>query len=249
MTNISNAYGGYWYSFSDRTTPFGTDFVPGAQGTVNPVEGAQYQPSADPTSTMGGPGPIIGGMPAAFRQFSGGGLTLWGAGMGFDFKDAVPPDASAGPDGGYALGVPGPFDGSAHSGIAFYGKSNNGMPQSVGIHLADNREGAGGNICDAALPFTIFDGGADIDKNPAECGADFLKSEPFTTSWQYFHITWVNFGGTQTYSGTTYMKVDPTKLYYLHFQVNNIAYKGMGPVAPEAPWDISIAYVTWYDGT
>jgi len=264
MTGTPTQSGGYWYTFSDRTVPFGTMLVPGYQGTVDPPEGMQFLPNNVPATglPMPGPGPTIPGlsMPADIRTFAGENLTLWGAGMGFDFLDQVPADASApspdaGGDGGGVLGVPTAFDGSAHNGIAFWGRSN--LPstaaamgnQVVGIHLADQRQAAGGTVCDAGDPYTVFDGGADINKNPTECGVDFVKNQTFTPAWTYFHITWAQFGKSQNYSGgTIYPSVDQAHLFYLHFQVNNPGYAGMGPIAPEPLWSISVAYVTWYDG-
>jgi hypothetical protein len=254
MTMPSTETNGYWYTFSDRTAPFATTLVPGDQGIVDPAEGAQFPPDNVPVSgPMPGTGPTIPGLsaPADFRTFDGSGLTLWGAGSGFDFEDQVPPGAPLQADGGQVPGVPVSFDGSAHNGIGFWAKSNITSPatQLVGIHLADNREAAGGGVCDASVPYMVFDGGADIIKNPVECGVDFVKTETFTNTWKFFFVTWADFGKSQNYSGgTVYNMPDTKNLFYLHFQVNNPGYAGMGPIAPEPPFSISIAYVTWYDG-
>jgi hypothetical protein len=262
MTAVTTETQGYWYTFSDRTIPFSTSLIPSAQGTVDPAEGAQFPPDnvpdAGPLPDGGayptpGPGPSIPGLaaPAAQRTFSGGGLTLWGAGCGFDFSDEIPDDASPAADAG-ALGIPVPYDGSAHKGIAFWGKSNLG-DQPIGVHLADNREAAGGGVRDASVPYTTFDdagGGADIVKNPVECGVDFVDSNvTLTSSWKYYSVTWAAFGKSQTYSGgAVYSMPDTKNLFYLHFQANNKGYHGSGAVAPEPPFSVSIAYVTWYDG-
>jgi hypothetical protein len=252
MVQPNTETGGYWYTYSDRTFPFGTTLVPGYQGSVDPPEGVAFPPNNVPAAPPApGPGPTVAGIAmTGQRTFSGGGLTLWGAGAGFDFLDLVPADAGA-PDAADAgmLGVPVAFDGSAHAGIAFWGISNMGASQRVGVHLADSREAAGGGVCDPSDPSMIFDGGADLVKNPTECGVDFVATATFTGAWTYFPIPFADFGSSQTYSGgPVYPSVDAKHLFYLHFQVNNPGYADKGPIAPEPPWSVSIAYVTWYDG-
>jgi len=164
----------------------------------------------------------------------------------------VPPGADGGPDGGPAAGVPIGIDGSMHDGVAFWGKNNLTTPasQTVGIHIADGRQAKGGGVCDAGVPYATFDSGADIINNPAECGVDFTVSRTFTTTWQPFRVTWAQFGKNQTYGGMAYPSVDTKNLFYLHFQINNPSDQGAskGPTAPDPPFDVSIAYITWYDG-
>jgi hypothetical protein len=244
MTSTMTETGGYWYTFSDRTIPNTTILVPGAAGTISPLEGDQFPPSMDMTT-----GPTVPGVsgPAPFREFTGSGLTLWGAGMGFDWKDQTPPNDDAGPDAAAALGVPVSFDASMHTGISFFGISNTGKNQSVGVHFSDKREAAAGGICNADAAYTVFDGGADTVNSPSECSDDFLKAVTFTSTWTNYTV---KFAATaQGFSdGMPLTALDPTTLYQVHFQVNNPGYAGKGPITPEPAWDISVSYITWYDG-
>lgn len=252
MTDQAIVSGGYWYTYSDRTFPNTTDVVDGqatAMGTVIatsagmivPAEGQMYPPT---TGDMGGPTvPGVTTGPVNFREFTGSGLTLWGAGMGFNWTNVIPPgtvmpDAA---DAAPVLGVPGPFDASAHKGIAFYGKSNGTASVPVGLHFSDMREAAAGGLCDASV----------YVNNPVECGDDYFKNYTFTTAWQNFFVKFKDPTlKTQNYSGMMLAPggLDTTKLYQVHFQVNNAAFKGAGPTDAAPGFDISVAYITWYDG-
>jgi hypothetical protein len=246
MNANATVFGGYWYTFSDRTLPNTITLVPNPAGTISPLEGAEFPP--DMTGTGG---PSVPGMdsPANFRRFSGAGLTLWGAGMGFDWQDVSPADAGASDaaDAGPALGVPVAFDASAHSGIGFYGRSSTGASQIVGVHFSDKREAVAGGLCDADASFTIYEGGADTNNSPTECNDDFLKNVSFTQDWSFFIVKFAD--ARQGFAdGYPLAALDPTTLFQVHFQVNNHDYAGSGPVAPEPAWDISVATITWYDG-
>ncbi len=251
MTTPAIVSGGYWYTYSDRTFPNTTDVVDGsaavagtiiatADGFVSPAEGEQF------FSNMGAGGPTVPGFPgtAPFREFSGGGLTLWGAGMGFNWTNVIPPgtDMSDAADAAPALGVPGPYDASAHKGITFYGKSNGAASLAVGLHFSDAREAAAAGECDA----TVYLNG------PLECGDDYFKNYTFTTSWQNFTVKFADpLLKTQNYTTMDLApgKLDTTHLYQVHFQVNNAAYAGKGATDAGPAFDISVAYITWYDGT
>jgi hypothetical protein len=245
MMNPSTETGGYWYTYSDRTLPNSTILVPNPIGTISPLEGAEFPP--DLTT---GTGPTVPGVGVApFRRFSGGGLNLWGAGTGFDWTDSVPPMTDDAGDGAAALGVPVAYNASAHKGISFYGITNTGTSQSVGIHFSDKREAAAGGICNVDAAFVVFDGGADTVTNASECSDDFVKTVTFMPTWQNFTV---KFSATAQgfMDGMPLTALDPTSLYQVHFQINNPGYgaKGAGPIAPEPPWDISVAYITFYDG-
>jgi hypothetical protein len=239
MSSPITETGGYWYTFSDRTLPNSTILVPNPAGIISPLEGAQFPPATGDTAPGGPTVPGVGLV--GFREFTGSGLTLWGAGMGFDWIDLSPP-GDAGPDAAAALGVPSSFDGSSHTGISFYGISNTGKSQAVGIHFSDQREAAAAGLCNADAGYTVYDGGADTINNPSECSDDFVKSVNFTATWTNFTV---KFSSTiQGFSdGTPLAALDPKT-----FQVNNPGYAGKGPIAAEPAWDISVAYITWYDG-
>jgi hypothetical protein len=246
MSVDHTAYGGYWYTYSDRTLPNTATLVPNPAGTISPTEGAPFPPN---TAGVGGPTVPGLGAPANFREFSGQGLTLWGAGMGFDLQDVLPVDAGGGDaaDAAAAPGVPTAFDASRHLGIGFYGRSNSLASQTVGVHFTDIREAVVGGICDADAAFTVFDGGADTINGPTECSDDFLKNVTFTPDWAFFTVTFASARQGFT-DGDPLAAIDPSKLVEIHFQVNNPGYLGTGPIAPEPAWDISVAYITWYDG-
>jgi hypothetical protein len=246
MANPATLTGGYWYTYSDRTIPNTTTLVPGAAGIIDPVEGAQFLPD-----TTGTGGPMVPGLssPVNFRTFTGSGLTLWGAGMGFDWKDLTPPSDSDAADASPALGVPIAFDASMHQGINFYGMSGTGKNQAASVHFSDSREAAAAGMCNSDAAYVVYDGGADTVNNPTECGDDFFKTVTFTPTWTSFTVKFSS-TATQGYSGMvlTPKTLDTTKLYQIHFQVNNPGYAGKGPIAPEPAWDIRVAYITWYDG-
>jgi hypothetical protein len=257
MTGLTVVGGGYWYTYSDRTFPNTTDVVDGSAsvmgtviatsaGVVTPAEGDQF-PAALGDVMPGGPTvPGVSG-PAPYREFIGSGLTLWGAGMGFNWTNVLPDagavdlDAAAAADAAPVLGTPGPYDASGHKGMTFYGKSNGSGPVVVGIHFSDARNAAAGGECDASVYLN----------SPVECGDDYFKNYTFAPTWGNFVVKFADMAlKTQDYSGMHLPPgaLDTTKLYQVHFQVNNGAFKGTGATDAAPGFDISVAYVTWYDG-
>jgi hypothetical protein len=243
MMNPATETGGYWYTYSDRTLPNSTILVPDPAGIISPLEGAQFPP--DITDTTGPTVPGVSG-PAPFREFTGSGLTLWGAGTGFDWKDITPPVSDDGGDAAAALGVPAAFDATGHTGISFYAKSNTGAVQQISLHFSDSREAAAAGMCNADAAYTVFDGGADTITSPTECSDDFFKNVNLTTDWANYTVKFTSVA-TQNYSTMGLKTLDITKLYQVHFQINNPGYAGK-PIAPMKAWDYSIAYITFYDG-
>jgi hypothetical protein len=86
-----NKTGGYWYTYSDRTVPYSEPpelflAADGAAppGTLTPPEGQSF-PVTDSGTVASCP------MPLGFRECTGGGETLSGAGFGMDFL-SYPPD-------------------------------------------------------------------------------------------------------------------------------------------------------------
>jgi hypothetical protein len=163
--------------------------------------------------------------------------------MGFDWKDAVQADASVSDaaDAAPALGTPSAFDAGDHKGIAFWAKSNTGALQQVGVHFSDMRQAAAGGECDASVYFN----------SPVECGDDYFKNVPITASWAQYHVLFADpLVHTQNYTlmGLHAGGLDTHHLYQTHFQINNGSFAGMGAVAPLPAFDISVAYITFYDG-
>ena len=244
MMNPATETGGYWYTYSDRTLPNSIILVPGAAGIISPLEGAQFPPEQ---RRPGRSRRCRAWAPRPSTEFSGSGSTLWGAGTGFDWKDITPPMADDGGDAAAALGVPAAFDATGHTGISFYARTNIGTAQQISVHFSDKREAAAAGICNADAAYTVFDGGADTINSPTECSDDFLKNVNITNAWANYTVKFTA-AATQNYSGMGLKALDITKLYQVHFQINNPGYAGK-PIAPMKPWDYSIAYITWYDGT
>jgi hypothetical protein len=257
MTGNAVVSGGPWYTYSDRVFPnssppqivdgsasAGGTVIATSAGMVTPPEGAQFPPVTGDTPPGGPTVPGVAG-PAAYREFSASGLTLWGAGMGFNWTNVLPdsgaPDPDASSEAGPAAGQPGPYDASAHKGIAFYGISNGSGSVVVSVHFSDAREAPAAGECDASV----------YVNNPVECGDDYFKNYTFTNTWQNFTVKFADpLLKTQNYSGMALApgKLDTTQLYQVHFQVTNTAFKGTGPTDATAGYSISVAYVTWYDG-
>ncbi|MGD0043681.1 MAG: O-antigen ligase family protein, partial [Isosphaeraceae bacterium] len=133
-------------------------------------------------------------------------------------------------------------------GLAFlFGIGRLAIRALVAAPSARDRGAVVGGICDADAAFTVFDGGADTINGPTECSDDFLKNVTFTPDWAFFTVTFASARQGFT-DGDPLAAIDPSKLVEIHFQVNNPGYLGTGPIAPEPAWDISVAYITWYDG-
>jgi hypothetical protein len=258
--------GGYWYTYSDRTcvSPLPALIKPDAAGILNPEEGQQYVAMDDGN----GPTPPCETAPMPYRDFSGSGETVWGAGMGFDFEDSPaspPPFGSCASaenctgveapnayipmgDGGNAYATPIDTTNSStngpHKGIAFYARAP--MTTSVfklDVHLSDDTTTPGGGKCDQCLY-----GGPALDGGTIRCSDDWIETVSLTKSWQQFTIkftdTTLKTGGWSSTPAkailASAMHLD--KMYYMHFQVST-----NNDGNPLKAFDVQVAYVTWVD--
>ena len=261
MRNLESPSFGYWYSYSDRVIPFSEPPIVQATmpGTMTPSEGTTFYSTAatDPRA------PIIPvhdvAQPWPFREASGQGNDVWGAGFGMDFTDVRPATSSpvvaainacpitvpvsplydaTNPNARVPSPLDAQFDG--YTGIGFYAVSFDG-PVAITVTLDDPRTNGWGGTCDVCLNGGRCHVGADGGMD-CPCSDSFALTVLLTSGWEFYSFRFADKTlKTQNWSGQnlTPGSILSSALYNLHFQFTTA--NGQ----PLAPYDVGVAYVTW----
>jgi hypothetical protein len=251
MTAPESSTGGRWYTYSDRTV-LNSDppiiVTPTPPGFVDPAEGSPFLAN----SILAGP--FVNGRSWPVRITDGGGEDVWGAGFGMDLHDEAPDggqvplnECDAGmvfdirPDGG-SLGIPQPFDASAHTGIGFYASSPSG-PVAVEIHIDDAKTSPWGGMCNPCLDEGTCNVTLGAGLSGCPCSDNYIQKVNITPGWHHYEVHWrtlaiANWSGSKKYfpgDGA----VDTSHLYNLLWQFTTSAGRSL------PPFSLQVAYVTW----
>ncbi len=250
MLMSATTTGGYWFTYSDRTCPNSALLMADAAGTLKPIEGY----ASDPTPGADAGVPLAIAIPGVansvgFREFSGGGESVWGAGFGFNLLNTgmnpftvctQAPCTGTPPANDAAVGFPAPYDASSHKGISFFAKSlmaTATLPTKVRVQLSDKHTDPGSGTADAGLS-SDFCNVCDMSNGGVNrCTNDFYKAVNITSDWAQYTVLFSEIA-TDTWT-KTYAKgmFDPSTLYHVHFQLNK----------PTPQFDIQIACISWVD--
>jgi hypothetical protein len=261
MEALKAPTGGSWYTYSDRVLPNSAPPIiqTDLPGVMTPPEGTTFAPyTSDPRA----PELMINGAWHAvpFREVTGHGNDVWGAGFGLDFSDvrpsptdsviasinACPSDAGVSPlfnamDPDVLVPVAFNAKVAGFTGIGFYATSFSGIPVTIYVELDDPRTSPRGGSCDVCLDGghceAAGDGGA-----ACPCYDSFMESFYVSGGWNFysFHFTdpalvTQNWSGQDLAAGT----ILSSALYNLHFQLT------VAPGQSLPPFDIGVAYVVW----
>lgn len=164
-----SGYHGFWYTFND-----------GCEGTQEPAQGTNLIPTnLNPPEPSDHPfGPSNSSMGA---RTSGGGFTLWGAGLGINLN--------------HGSGDPRPFDASEFAGIGFWIKSN-ADPYQVRIDVHDSHtseEAAKAGAPGACTPIQEpACGEAFPPVTPTQCNLHFGATAAATSDWKWCEYGWAD---------------------------------------------------------
>jgi hypothetical protein len=156
---------------------------------------------------------VDGGTTTAY-DFSGGGETVWGAGMGFDLNDrtAMPGDTApfnqcdAGVIYNLSVGpVPQPFDASAYAGITFWARGSG--QETVFVQFPERRTDPWGGVCDPCA-----------GPGPNSCYDDFEQPIVLTPNWTEYNVLFSDVG-TANWSGENLRSLDTTAIYAVRFEL------------------------------
>jgi hypothetical protein len=251
MTTQQSSTGGSWYSYSSRTVPNSEPPIPMTDaGTLNPLEGASFPPSAGSAQV---PPLVLDGGTIAFRELNGNGIPNWGAGFGLDLVSGLPDGGPVAinacpagaifattPDAG-SVGIPQPFNASAYTGFAFWGISLTSGSLSVEVHLDDiDTTPWGGTFCDVCRSSGKCTGSRDAGTLDCPCSDNFIEKVLFEPGhWTQFAVRWSDPAfHANNWSNEGSLVFDAKHVYNIHFQ--NTITGGSTP-----PFDIAVADLQW----
>jgi len=188
---------GAWFVFNDETEG-------GVQGPSCPfVPAAGGAPNSDGTvpETLGA------------ARTSGSGYTEWGAGIGFNLKDAGCAEVDEACECVGEAATPTAYDATQYEGISYYARYYGEMTGVPVIFKVVTQ----GVVLEA-------DGGTCVVAEGAQCEGAYQTSKPaFASGWTKYEIPFSSL--TQpSYVGTNAIPFDPTTLWALQWQVNqNVA--------------------------